>query len=123
MFSWFRTRSRSIASAALLALVTLTISSAAPHPDDCHDADCDLALPHDPSGHSVGKTQASSGQPIHCVFCHWTRTVRPTPATAQFVAPALSKDVRVLVDVFIAPSQTSLAQPALRGPPATPVLA
>ena len=123
MLSWFRERSRSLASAALLALVTLTLSSAAPHADDCHDAECGLGLPHDPTGHSVDRTQESSGQPIHCVFCHWTRSVRPAPDTAQFVAPALSEDVRVSIDVFAAPSQTFLAQPALRGPPTTPGLA
>ena len=78
MLSWFRERSRSIAATALLALLTLTISSAAPHPDDCHDADCGLTLPHDPTGHSVERPQESSGQPIHCVLCHWTRSVRPT---------------------------------------------
>jgi hypothetical protein len=123
MLSWFRKQSRSIASAALLALLTLTISSAAPHPDDCHDADCGLGLPHDPNGHSIGKTQESSGQPIHCVLCHWTRSVRPAPGTAPYFAPALSDDVKVLLDVFIASSQTVLAQPTLRGPPATPGLA
>jgi len=123
MLSWFRARSRSIAGAALLALVTLTISSAAPHPDDCHDADCSLTLPHDPSGHSIGKPQESSGQPIHCVLCHWTRSVRPTPETAPFFAPVIAQNVKGFVDVFSAPSQTFLAQPALRGPPVTSVLA
>jgi hypothetical protein len=123
MLSWVRERSRSIASAALLALVTLTISSAAPHPDDCHDADCALTLPHDPTGHSVGRPQQPSEQPIHCVLCHWVRSVRPTPEGAPFFAPASAEDVRVSFDVFIAPSQTVLAQPALRGPPASPALA
>jgi hypothetical protein len=123
MLSWFRERSRSMASAALFALVTLTISSAAPHPDDCHDVDCALTLPHDPTGHSIGKPQESSGQPIHCVLCHWTRSVRPTPETTPFFEPALSEDVRVSIDAFIALAQNFLAQPSLRGPPATPALA
>ena len=123
MLSWFRERSRSIAAAALLALITLTISSAAPHPDDCHDADCGLTLPHDPTGHSVGRPQESSGQPIHCVLCHWTRSVRPTTENAPLFAPSLGDNVDVSVDVVITPSQTFLAQPALRGPPVTPSLA
>jgi hypothetical protein len=123
MLSWFRERSRSIAGAALLALVTLTISSAAPHPDDCHDAECSVTLPHDPNGHSVGRPQESSGQPFHCVLCHWTRSIRPTPETAPFFAPAVAEDVRAAIDVFTAPAQPFLAQPALRGPPATPGLA
>ncbi len=123
MLPWFRAWSRSIAGAALLALVTLTISSAAPHPDDCHDGECGLALPHDPSGHSVGRPQQSSDQPIHCVLCHWTRSVRPAPQTAQFIAPTLVENIRVAVDAVIVASQTFLSQPALRGPPATRTLA
>ena len=123
MLSWFREWSRSIAGAALLALVTLTISSAAPHPDDCHDADCGLTLPHDPTGHSVGRPQESSGQPIHCVLCHWTRSVRPTTENAPLFAPTPVEEVNASNDVFITPSQTVLAQPALRGPPFTPSLA
>lgn len=123
MLSWFRVRSRSIASAALLALATLTISSAAPHPDDCHDAECGVSLPHDPNGHSVGRPQESSGQPFHCVLCHWTRSVRPTPETTPLFEPALAEDVRVSIDAFIALSQNFLTQPSLRGPPTTPALA
>ena len=123
MLSWFRERSRSIASAALFALVTLTISSAAPHPDDCHDADCALTLPHDPSGHSIGRSQESSEQPIHCVLCHWTRSVRPTPGTAPLFAPLLAENANGVLDVFSTPAQTFLAQPALRGPAVTSVLA
>ena len=123
MLSWFREWSRSIAGAALLALVTLTISSAAPHPDDCHDADCGLTLPHDPTGHSVGRPQESSGQPIHCVLCHWTRSVRPTTENAPLFAPTLGENVDVSIDAAITPSQTFLTQPALRGPPVTPSLA
>ena len=122
MLSWFRERSRSIASAALLALVTLTISSAAPHPDDCHDTECGFTLPHDPSSHSVSRPQGSSEQPIHCVLCHWTRSVRPTPETAISIALSFAEGVRASIDVFNAPSQTFLAQPALRGPPVTPGL-
>ncbi len=35
----------------------------------------------------------------------------------QLSAPAVAEDVRVSIDVFSVPSQTSLAQPSLRGPP------
>ena len=123
MLSWFREWSRSIASAALVSLVTLTISSAAPHQNDCHDAECGSAVPHDPSGHSVNRPQESAGQPIHCVLCHWTRSVRPTPEIAPLFSPAVVEDVRIAADVFNARSQTSLARPSLRGPPASPNLA
>jgi len=63
MLSWFREWSRSIASAALLSLVTLTISSAAPHQDDCYDADCAQALPHDPSRHSLSRPRHPAVSP------------------------------------------------------------
>ena len=123
MLTWFREWSRSIASAALVSLLTLTISSAAPHQDDCHDAECGPLAPHDPTGHSVSRPQESSGQPIHCVLCHWTRSVRPTTETAPLFAPALAEEVRASADVFRARSQTSLARPSLRGPPASPSFA
>jgi len=123
MLSWFREWSRSIASAALLSLVTLTISSAAPHQDDCYDADCAQALPHDPSGHSLSRPQTSGGQPFHCVLCHWTRLVRPTPEAAPVFAPPVVEEIRASLEVVSAGSQTSLARPSLRGPPASPSFA
>ena len=122
MLSWFREWSRSIASAALVSLVTLTISSSAPHPDDCHDAECGPATPHDPSGHGVNRRHESNREPIHCVLCHWTRSVRPTPETAPLFAPGVVEEVRTSLDTFSAHSQTSLARPSLRAPPASPSL-
>ena len=113
MLSWFREWSRSIASAALASLLTLTISSAAPHQDDCHDVECGPVTPHDPSGHSVGRPQESSGQPIHCVLCHWTRLIRPTPETTPpLFAPVVEEEIQGSLDVFSACSQTSLARPS-----------
>jgi hypothetical protein len=123
MLSWFRRWSRSIASAALVSLAALTLSSAAPHADDCHDAECGLAAPHHPSSHSVGRPQESSDHPIHCVLCHLTRSVRPATETAPLFAPVDAEDVRLSVDVFSALSQASFAQPSLRAPPASPSLA
>jgi hypothetical protein len=119
MLSWFRRQSREIAGAALAALVALTLSSAAPHLDDCHGAECGAILPHDASSHSVSRPEQSTGHPIHCVLCHVTRSVRPTPETAHVLAPSLTGDVSATLDVFSAPSQTTLSQPSLRGPPAS----
>ena len=79
MLQWFRARARSVGATALLSLVTLTVGSALPHPDDCHDAMCAVVVPHDPSAHSIGRTDTShDNRPLHCVLCHWTRIVRPT---------------------------------------------
>jgi hypothetical protein len=123
MLSWFREWSRSIASAALLSLVTLTLSSAAPHEDDCHGAECGQALPHDPSSHSLTRPQASEGQPIHCVLCHWTRSVRTTPQSTPLFTPAVGEEIQISLDVFDGSSQTSLVRPSLRAPPASPSFA
>jgi hypothetical protein len=124
MLSWFREWARSVASAALVSLVTLTISSAAPHQDDCHDAECGSVVLHDPSGHIVGRPAGSSDHPIHCVLCHWTRLIRPTPETAPpLLAPVVEEEIQGSLDVFRVRSQTSLARPSLRGPPASPSFA
>jgi hypothetical protein len=108
---------------ALVSLVTLTVWSVAPHPADCHDADCGVVAPHDPSGHSIGRELQSSQQPIHCVLCHWTRFFRPSTETARLFVPVVEDDVRVHVVVFRTLQQFAAAQPPLRAPPASLPLA
>jgi hypothetical protein len=123
MLSWFREWCRPIASVALVSLVTLTISSAVPHADDCHGAECAAVALHDPSGHSIGRSEEPGEQPHHCVVCHWTRSVRPAPETTDLFAPVVAEDARIAIDVFSLPSQTSLLRPSLRAPPVSPSLA
>src|SRR5215510_2521900 len=92
MMQWFRARARSVGATALLSLVTLTVWSALPHPDDCYDAICAVIVPHDPSAHSVGRTDSWNGdRPLHCVLCHWTRTFRPSAQAAHLLAPAVDR--------------------------------
>ena len=123
MLHWFRARTRSIAAAALVSLATLTISSAAPHRDDCHETVCvSIVVPHDPSAHSIGRGPGTAERPLHCVLCHWTRIARPSTDTAQHIAPAVEPGVRALVEVFSAPQFFSAAQPPLRAPPVSPTL-
>jgi hypothetical protein len=118
MLRWFRSRARSIAAAALVSLATLTVWSAAPHGDDCHDAVCvSIEVPHDPSAHSISRGSTTEERPLHCVLCHWTRIVRPSTATAHHIAPAVERDVRIPVDLVCAPQFFSAAQPPLRAPP------
>src|SRR6185295_18544287 len=98
MLQWFRARARSVGATALLSLVTLTVGSALPHPDDCHDAMCAVVVPHDPSAHSIGRTDTShDNRPLHCVLCHWTRIVRPTATVAHHLTPAVDRTVRFFV--------------------------
>jgi hypothetical protein len=123
MLLWFRVRGRSIGVTALLSLVTLTVWSATPHQDDCHDAVCAVIVPHDPSAHSIGRAATSDAdRPLHCVLCHWTRIVRPSANTAHHLAPAVDRAVRLLVNVVHAPQAFLSAQPPLRAPPASPAL-
>ena len=122
MLQWFRARSRSIAATALLSLVTLTAWSAGPHQDDCHEAICAAALPHDASAHTVSRDTADTHPPLHCVLCHWTRIVRPSDTAAHHVTPAVDSTVRFLIDSVHAPEAFLAAQPPLRAPPFSPAL-
>ena len=120
MLQWFRAKARSFGATALLSLVTLTVWSALPHRDDCHDEICAVIVPHDPSAHSVGRTDSSNGdRPLHCVLCHWTRIVRPSATVSHHLTPAVERTVRFLVDVVVAPEAFLVAQPPLRAPPAS----
>jgi hypothetical protein len=120
MLQWFRTRARLVSAATLLSLVTLSVWSATPHQDDCHDAICAVAVPHDPSAHSVGRADtAHDDRPLHCVLCHWTRIARPSASAAHHVAPAVDRTVRILADVVVAPQAFLAAQPPLRAPPSS----
>jgi hypothetical protein len=123
MLQWFRSRARVHAAAALVSLEALTLGSAAPHADDCHDAVCpSFTVPHDPSAHSIESATTHTDRPLHCVLCHWTRVVRPSTETAQHMAPCVASDVRPCVEIFSAPQFVSAAQPPLRAPPSSPSL-
>ena len=123
MLRWFRARSRSIAATALLSLVALTVWSAGPHQDDCHEAMCAAALPHDASAHTVSRDTPSAHRPLHCVLCHWTRIVRPSDTAAYHVTPAVDSTVRFLIDSVYAPEAILAAQPPLRAPPSSSLFA
>jgi hypothetical protein len=121
MLQRFRVHARLVATTALLSLVALTIGSATPHQDDCHDVMCaSVVVPHDPSSHSVGRDTTSSDRPLHCVLCHWTRIVRPSQQAAQSLSPAVECNVRFRIDSFRAPDALFAAQPPLRAPPSSP---
>ena len=120
MLQWFRGRARAIAVASLVSLTTLSVWSATPHQDDCHDALCvSAAVPHDPSAHSISRYSPETDRPLHCVLCHWTRIARPSADAAHHIAPSVEVHARILVDIVTAPQGVVAAQPPLRAPPST----
>ena len=68
MLSWFRSRASGVAATLLLSLATLGVSLHAPHPEDCHEADCGTILvAHDASAHRVrANTSTADTRPLHC---------------------------------------------------------
>jgi hypothetical protein len=116
--AWFRARLGPIAIAALVSLAGLTSLSAAVHDaGECHDECAAGVLRHDPWSHAIGSATADAEHPLHCVLCHWTRTVRPSAETVHVVARPLAQNVRSVSDVLIAPLRALAAQPPLRSPP------
>ncbi len=119
MLQWFRARLRVVAAATLVSLVGLGGLSSATHGADCHDDDCYIALlPHDPSSHGIGSATPDAGHPLHCILCHWTRSMRPSTETVHQFARPITTDLRPQPDVLGSLSLVQAAQPPLRSPPA-----
>jgi hypothetical protein len=119
---WFRVRARIVAAVTLVSLTALGGLSSAAHGPDCHDDDCYIALiAHDPSSHGIGTTTADGGHPLHCILCHWTRTLRPSTDAVHQIARPVTSDIRPQPDIPAALSPVQAAQPPLRSPP--PLLA
>ena len=120
MLRWFRARTRSIAATALLSLTTAIVGSVAPHHDDCDETVCAAVGPHDSSAHHLGRDTSTTDRPLHCVLCHFTRIVRPLATVPHHIAPAVERNVWILVDLVPAPEFFVAAQPPLRAPPSSP---
>jgi hypothetical protein len=115
---WFRARARAVAAATLVSLVGLGGLSSAAHDGDCHDDDCAVALlDHDPSSHRIGNGSSEPSHPVHCILCHWTRTLRPSTASGHHLARPVTGNVLAQPEVLSAPSPVRAAQPPLRSPP------
>jgi len=124
MLSWVRTHSRVVAAIALVSLTTLTIWSAAPHGDPCHDQECaSFVPPHDESAHRLGRESAPDAHPLHCVLCHWTRIVRPPASTSLRIEVVVAAGITASEVLSVATQAASAARPPLRAPPASPARA
>ena len=123
MLSWVRVRSRVVAAIALVSLTTLTVWSAAPHGDACHDQECaSFVPPHDPSAHRLGRESATDTHPLHCVLCHWNRIVRPPASTSHHIEAVAEAGIIANEVPSVATQATSASRPPLRAPPASPAL-
>ena len=118
MLQWFRTRARVVAAATLVSLTALGGLSSATHGADCHEDDCAYSLlSHDPYEHGIVATQDDAGHPLHCILCHWTRSLRPSTEAVHQIARPVTSDVRPHTDIPAALSPVQAAQPPLRSPP------
>lgn len=123
MLHWFRLKASGLAATVLVSLGAMGLSLLAPHPLDCHEAECGIGVVHDASAHQIGTAdRATTGEPFHCLVCHWARSFRPH-AEARFIA-SLGTQARILLTLPIVTASPAapLAQPPLRSPPARTVL-
>ncbi len=115
---WFRLHASRIATVAMLSLVSVGLSAAGPHQDDCHESCQPLAVEHDASAHRVTAPAGADDQPLHCLVCHWTRSFRPRTEARVVTAPAVEPGVPLHVEFVTAAVSAPVAQPPLRSPPA-----
>jgi hypothetical protein len=114
MLRWFRTRGRLFAAAVLVSFVALGGISSASHSTECHDSECGLAQAHDPNGHRVQAPAQDAGHALHCILCHWTRSIRPSTATGHHLARPVTDEVQLHQEVLGHLSPVQAAQPPLR---------
>jgi len=125
MLNWFRSTASNVAATLLLSLAPLGVSASLPHEADCHDAGCwAIVVEHDAAAHRIAAPSSSlDPHPLHCLVCHWARSFRPPIATKFVATPAVYTGIRVHLDVITVARRAQIAQPPLRSPPASPVLA
>jgi len=109
--------SAATALVAALALFTASIDALL-HVLTEHDVVCEtLVSPHDPSAHRMRAATSDEAPPLHCLACHWARSLRTNQAVN---GPAVHDDGGTLhvqpasVRLITAPARTHL--PA-RSPP------
>ena len=123
MLSWFRSQASGVAATLLLSLAAVGGSAVSPHEDDCHDAGCRaIFVEHDAAAHRITAPSTSvEVHPLHCLVCHWARSFRPPTGVRFVTTPAVQAGVRIHLESFTVAPVTTVAQPPLRSPPASPV--
>jgi hypothetical protein len=117
--TWFRRRRAPLGALLLVSLATFGGSFVLPHAVECHDHTCVPAyVEHDAAAHRFQSDVAEAhAHPLHCLVCHWGRSVRPRPQAAFQPAADVEAPLRLLVESFRAIPSSRAAQPPLRSPP------
>jgi hypothetical protein len=93
--------------------------------DPHHDADRDGSfVVHDESAHRISASDSpGDDHPLHCLACHWARSLRQRDASVHLTPPdgASAKFVRSHVPP-LSPHH-AVRQPPLRAPPVSPAIA
>jgi hypothetical protein len=118
MLAWFRANGRSLAVAVFVVLAAAGGANVAGHGPIGHDDHGPLLIVHDAAAHAfTDGSAAPREEPLHCVLCHLTRTVRPTLHLAHH-APAHDDRTQVLRRPTLRVAAVfPAAEPPLRSPP------
>ena len=119
MLTQFRHRARAIAAILLVAVAPLGLPhSFNPHHDDDHHV-----VRHDASTHRIGSFDSDQDQhPLHCLACHWVRSLRLRSATVDLAEPHYQSAKLHHWQISFEADGRSLVQPPLRAPPASPAV-
>ena len=122
MLKVVRARTSTVAAALLVSLFSLHLPHVADADHDAHESL--VVFAHDASTHALSRTAPDAGAaPLHCVVCHFGRSVRPRTDAATLPAPTESTGAHINLDVFTTVRPVLVPQPPLRAPPAAPEFA
>jgi hypothetical protein len=110
-------------AATVLVLVSVVGAwSTAAHGLDCHDRDgAPVFVAHDASAHAFrSAVLPEEERPVHCVLCHWTRTIGPGVQSVYTALEVVSRTLAAPAPDSVASRFVASAQPPLRAPPAVP---
>src|SRR5689334_18669086 len=115
---------RAFAATVLVLVSAVGAWSTAAHGLDCHDRDgAPVFVAHDASAHAFrGAVLPEEERPVHCVLCHWTRTIGPGVQSVYTALDVVSRTLAMPARDAVASRFVAAAQPPLRAPPAVSTL-
>ena len=115
MLRWFRPRARITALAVLWSMTALAGLSALPHEVECADEPEAVAV-HRAGGHAIGAVR-TSGDPLHCLLCHWIRSFSADGIKAPRIAVARATSIDALPAIVQQPRAAAPLNLVSRAPP------